>query len=83
LLEGTLVAADEDLQVASDGGPTYVVHWPQGTEVRRTDEGLALVGFLGGVIAREGDWVSMGGGYATGDEFFTPCGEIRVTEAPS
>jgi hypothetical protein len=83
LLEGTLVAAEEDLQVAAEAGPTYVVHWPQGTEVRRTDKGLALVGFLGIPIAREGDWVSMGGGYAPGDEFFTPCGDIQVSEAPS
>ena len=83
LLEGTLVAAAEDLRVHADTGPTFVVHWPEGMNVVRTEEGLALFGFLGHVIAREGDWVSMGGGYAPGDAFFTPCGEIDVTDGPS
>lgn len=42
-----------------------------------------MLGFFGQVIAREGDWIEMGGGYAAGDAFFTGCGEISVTDGPS
>ena len=83
LLGGTLVANDGDLAVDTGRGQTYVVHWTDGVHVGSAEAGLTLFGFLGDVIAHEGDWVSMGGGYAPGDAFFTPCGGIEVTDGPS
>jgi hypothetical protein len=67
---GTLVV------VTPLGGP-QVVRWPDGVTVAQTEAGLALVGFFGQTIAREGDFVSMGGGEFGGA--FQACGEISVT----
>jgi hypothetical protein len=44
---------------------------------------MVLVGFFGQTVAREGDFIEMGGGYSAGDAFFQGCGEIKVTGSGS
>lgn len=73
LIEGVLVGQGEELLLGEER-----VVWPDGVRVWRVGESLALVGFFGQVIAREGDHISMGGGYHPDDDLFHGCGEIRV-----
>jgi hypothetical protein len=82
LVQGTLVASGENLEIDVPGGSTQLVHWPDGVSVGRSDGTLALIGFFGQVIAREGDYIEMGGGEGA-DGVFKGCGEIRVTDGPS
>lgn len=72
LIEGVLVAQGNELTLGGER-----VGWPEGVRVARVNGTLALTGFLGQVIAREGDHISMGGGYQ--GDMFQGCGEIRVT----
>ena len=73
LAEGVLEADGDELLL---GGERVV--WPDGVRVARANDGLVLVGFFGQVIAREGDQISMGGGFQ-GDGLFHGCGDIRVS----
>jgi hypothetical protein len=43
---------------------------------------MSLIGFFGQTIAREGDYIEMGGG-ETGDDVFHGCGEIKVNDDAS
>jgi hypothetical protein len=76
LLEGTLVEEPAGtLAVDTTWGETVAVRWPDGVTVAQTEGGPVLVGFFGQTIAREGEFVSVGGGEFDGA--FQVCGEIR------
>lgn len=83
LLSGELVAVDEELAVHPGfGGVEGVerVKWPFGYSVRRDGDVLALTNIVGGVEAREGDHVELGGGEIA-DGVFGVCGQIKVGRA--
>jgi hypothetical protein len=78
LLEGTLVA-HEEVGMAVEGefgrAPAIVV-WPHGWAARDVDGVRELLDAEGRVVAREGDFVSAGGGSFPPNDWFHPCGEI-------
>ena len=79
LITGTLVEDEGTLSIEVSPGRTQQVLWPDGVTVSQAESGLALIGFFGQVIARQGDVIEMGGGYTTGDALFISCGEIKLT----
>jgi hypothetical protein len=81
LLEGELLADDGDgFLVRHEEGFITPVVWPEGYTVRDGDV-RELVDAGGRVAAREGDFVSAGGGMIGNDEAFQVCGAFRVTPA--
>jgi uncharacterized Zn-binding protein involved in type VI secretion len=83
LLEGMLVRHDE-AGVAVHGDPNFppsVVAWPHGWAARDVDGVRELLDADGRVVAREGDFVSAGGGAFPPHDWFYPCGDIKVTPA--
>ena len=79
LLEGVLVDdGSGGLAVKAPEGAIVPVHWPDGVGVGMADGHLALKNPLGFVIAREGEFVSMGGGSAMDGPGFAACGPIAV-----
>jgi len=50
------------LAIETAPGHAQRVVWPDGVTVAETGSGLALIGFFGQTIAREGDFIQMGGG---------------------
>jgi hypothetical protein len=76
LLEGVLARTpDSVLGVAGVDGTADPVRWPNGWFV--TDEGrLVLRDAWGQVVAREGEYISAGGGMDIADRFFVVCGEV-------
>lgn len=78
LISGTLVDDAGTLSIETAPGHAVRGVWPDGVTVGQTESGLALIGFFGQTIAREGDVIQMGGGYTTGDAAFVGCGEITV-----
>ena len=84
LLEGTLVADGRGgLAVQGDGGTVTPVRWPGDAHVTRDGDHLALANTLGFVFAREGEFVSMGGGVPGDDATFAACGPIAVRASPA
>ncbi len=83
LLEGMLVRHDEaGLAVHGDPNfPATVVVWPHGWAAREVDGVRELLDANGRVVAREGDFVSAGGGSDSVRDWFHPCGEITFTPA--
>jgi hypothetical protein len=78
-LEGTLVAADGELVVEGDlAGVATHVEWPFGLGVRDDNGELVLSDAFGGVKAREGDVVRIGGS-ATTDGTWIACGDVTVS----
>lgn len=70
-------------------GPQSVM-WPPGFGVRFTEAGAELVDHTGAVVAREGDWIEMGGGENDVElprckvgETVWVAGSVRVAEPPS
>jgi hypothetical protein len=84
LLEGVLVASGEsELAIQRADGLRSSVQWPGGHSVRADGDELVLTNPIGIVVAREGDYVRMGGGEAPdGSGAFRACGPIAVG-APS
>jgi hypothetical protein len=79
LLEGVLVAGgDGGLAVRAADGTVVEVRWPDGVGVGRDGNQLVLRNPLGLVVAREGEYVSMGGGQTGNDGEFGACGPIAV-----
>ena len=76
LLEGMLVRHDEaGLAVQGDPNfPATVVVWPHGWAARDVDGVRELLDADGRVVAREGDFVSAGGGSLPPRDWFHPCG---------
>ena len=81
-MSGTLVADGDGLAVETSTDNTVMVHWPDGVHAGRVDGVMSLIGFFGQTIAREGDYIEMGGGSGL-DGVFQGCGEIKVTGGPS
>ena len=78
LAHGTLVAdGPAGLGLGTDDGTVYHVRWPFGVGVRLDGDRLAIANPLGGVIAHEGDAVSLPGG-TIDDETWGVCGDIAV-----
>ncbi len=79
LLEGELLRDDGDGFIVQheDGFVTPVV-WPEGYSVRDA-ETRELVDLSGAVVAREGDFVALGGGMDPTDSAFIVCGPFTVT----
>ena len=83
LLEGTLVRHDE-AGVAVQGDPNVPatpVVWPHGWAARDVEGVRELLDADGSVVAREGDFVSAGGGMDAADTAFLPCGDLEFTPA--
>ena len=79
LLEGELLAADQDgFIVSHEEGFVTAVIWPDGYEVR-DGNARELVDPSGAVVAREGDFVALGGGMNLDDTAFVVCGPFTVT----
>jgi len=84
LLEGVLVADGHGgLAVQGTGGTVTPVEWPGDAHVTQDGDHLALANTLGFVFAREGEFVSMGGGMAGEGPTFAACGPIAVKAAAS
>jgi hypothetical protein len=83
LVSGHLVTHPDSglgLLIASGSAPSAVT-WPPGFSARRQDGVVVLVSPDGSVAAREGDWLSFGGGGAEGR--ILACGPlVEVREAP-
>jgi hypothetical protein len=80
---GRLVANSQSGLAFQDsaGGVTPVL-WPFGYAARRGATGVELLDEKGAVIAREGDFVTAGGGTGN-DGFFAVCaGSVKVVPAP-
>ena len=82
LISGTLVVDGEGLALETSPGQIATVTWPDGVHAGRVDGVMSLIGFFGQTIAREGDYIEMGGG-ETGDDVFHGCGEIKVNNGAS
>lgn len=78
LLEGELLRDDDSgfLVRHAEGFVTPIV-WPEGYTVR-DGETRELLDSTGAVVAREGDFVALGGGFTVGDTAFIVCGPFRV-----
>lgn len=82
LLEGELVADDEfGFIVAHADGFTSAVTWPYGYVARDALRRELLDG-SGRVVAREGDFVALGGGETGAGPGFVVCGMMEVTPLP-
>ena len=83
LLEGRLVP-HPDFGVAVQGDPNFapaVVVWPHGWTARDADGVRELLDADGNLVAREGDFVSAGGGAYPPRDWFHTCGPIEVRRA--
>jgi hypothetical protein len=83
LLEGMLVR-HEEAGLAVQGDPNFsatLTVWPHGWAARDVDGVRELLDADGNVVARDGDFVSAGGGMDATDTAFVPCGEIEFTPA--
>ena len=75
--------ADDEFGFAvthADGFATAVT-WPHGY-VARDAQRRELLDGSGGVIAREGDHVALGGGQSSVGPGFVVCGDFEVTPVP-
>jgi hypothetical protein len=85
LATGRLVADPRSgLGIGTTGGETIPVLWPFGYSARRDATGIVLVDDSGGVIAHEGQAITMGGGNGADGLWHACAGSIRVAApAPS
>ena len=82
LASGTLAAQGDELVLRAETGEVMHVHWPDGYAVGTDADGaLVLTHVLGGIVARQGQIVNVGGG-AADDGSFHGCGNVWVTEEP-
>lgn len=81
LLEGDLIRDDgSGFLVRYEDGFVVAVRWPDGYTVR-DGEVRELLDPQSQVVAREGDFISGGGGMTAGDDAFLVCGPFTVTPA--
>lgn len=83
LASGRLVADPQSgLALAGSTGAVLQILWPHGYTARRDPTGIALIGLKGEVLAREGDFITAGGG-GTADGVFAVCeGSVLLVPAP-
>ena len=78
LMQGTLVDVDGSLGVESvPPGSVSKVDWPFGYGVGEENDMLVLTRLFT-TVAREGDPVSVGGGFLGDDSSFTACGPVSL-----
>ncbi len=86
LRAGFLVESDGELVTDPDGVPGgsvgRVIWQPWEYRVRAVGERLVVEDTSGNVIAREGDYVRLGGGMNATDDAFIVCGEFEVSVGP-
>jgi hypothetical protein len=75
--DGVLVDAGETLVLQAQSGEKNRIVWASGYRVEERSGKLVLVDWLGGVKARQGDHIQVGGGVGT-DDLFHACGDIVV-----
>ena len=79
LTSGRLVtSAQSGLALADSTGHVTEVLWPSGYSARRGVSGIELVDEKGAVVAREGDFVEIGGGLGANDVWNACAGSITV-----
>ncbi len=80
LLTGVLADQAGQLVVIDGDGGAHPVTWPDFHSVRADGDSLVLTNMLGGVVAREGDTVRLGGGEIDPDQpdTFEVCGQLEV-----
>lgn len=76
---GTLLSKGGTLDLKSETGETMAISWESGYTVRLDGGGLIVIDPLGKIVARQGDFVRVGGGFGNG--VFHACGGI--TPVPS
>jgi hypothetical protein len=95
LTQGTLVVADGCLRLQALPSveypyeTNYLLYWRYGNSYRETDEGIQVLGADGKVIAKEGDYLVIGGGETSVNVTQGACegliwlvGEIASATAP-
>ena len=83
LASGTLTAEGDELVLRAETGEIMHVKWPTGYGPATGPDGeLVLAHVLGGMIARQGETVSVGGGMSSDDTVFHGCGNVWVSEEP-
>lgn len=82
LLGGKLTRhAETGLGVTSADGTSTAVEWPFGYTARNELGKLVLLDKTGKVVAREGDEITVGGGF--GNTLWHACGGVNVAKAAS
>ena len=66
----------------ADGGPNILVTWPFGYSAGGFVGSLELRDETGRVLAREGDFVQVGGGMGGDDSWIACAGSVSVIPAP-
>ena len=81
LLTGRLEEVDELLAVRTRDGILVAVDWSN-YAVHRDGDDLVVTDFGGAALAREGDFVNLGGGFGPGNSPFKVCGQVDVVPPP-
>lgn len=82
LISGRLMtSAQSGLAVVDSTGHVTEVLWPFGYTARRSVSGVELVDEKGAVVAKEGDFVEMGGGLGANAVWGACPGSITVVPA--
>ena len=82
LIGGTIIrAAATGLGLRSADGTLTAVEWPFGYTARIANGKVELLDETGQVVAREGDDISVGGGF--GNDLWHACGPVTVALAGS
>jgi hypothetical protein len=79
LAEGTLTAEGGSLVLRTRTGETEAIEWPSGYGTREEGGHIVLVDPLGGIKARQGDFVQVGGGVGN-DGVFHGCGDVSLVQ---
>jgi hypothetical protein len=82
LIGGTLArSAQSGLGITGADGTSNAVEWPFGWSASIELGRVALSDETGNVVAREGDQITIGGGF--GNQLWYACGPVTVTKAAS
>ncbi len=82
LIEGTLVDDERHgMALAGTDGVRRQILWPPGYTTQLDASGLVLYDEVGSIVAREGDFVSIGGGETASDGPWLACGDITVMDS--
>jgi hypothetical protein len=76
-----VTSAQSGLALVDSTGHVTEVLWPFGYTARRGVSGVELVDEKGAVVAREGDFVEMGGGLGANDVWGACPGSVTVVPA--